>query len=364
MPVRRIIAAVAPLLTIAAVVVLVYHRSEPVRPVRPVRPIGTPQTIATPLGLPPVPVPADNPITIEKVALGKRLFFDPALSIDKSISCAKCHDPRNGFAYAGDVSTGVGGKRGTRNSPTIINAVYYTAQFWDGRENTLEEQAEGPVQNPVEMAHSLSGVVARLANDPSYVTAFERAYGSGPVTFDKVEKSIAAYERTVVAGDSPFDRWHFGGDQHVVNQSVKRGYQVFRRVDKGNCASCHAIADHSALFTDNQFHNIGVGVRNGVPTDLGRYDVTHKDHDRGAFKTPSLRNIADTPPYMHDGSLDTLEEVIDFHAAGGNANPWLDSRIRKLHLTRREKADLVAFLNSLSGEVPSEALPDKILSKR
>jgi len=266
--------------------------------------------------------------------------------------------------HMGDVSSGVGGKRGTRNSPTIINVAYYTTQFWDGRENTLEKQAEGPVQNPVEMAHSLAGVVARLTNDPSYVTAFERAYGAGPVTFDKLEKSIATYERTVVTGDSPFDRWYFGGDQHAVDKSVKRGYEVFRRVDKGNCASCHAIAEHTALFTDNEFHNIGVGVRNGAPTDLGRYEVTHTDRDRGAFKTPSLRNIAETAPYMHDGSLDTLEQVIDFHATGGNANPWLDSKIRKRHLTTREKADLVAFLTSLSGEVPSDALPDKILSKR
>jgi cytochrome c peroxidase len=361
MPNRRSISAIASFLTIAAVVVLVYHRSEPARPVRP---IGTPKIITTPLGLPPVAIPADNPVTVEKVALGKRLFFDPSLSIDKSASCAKCHDPGHGFAYAGDVSTGVGGKEGTRNSPTIINAAYYKSQFWDGRENTLEKQAEGPVQNPVEMAHSLAGVVARLTNDPSYVTAFERVYGAGPITFDKVEKSIAAYERTVVAGDSLFDRWHFGGDQRAVNQSVKRGYEVFRRVDKGNCASCHSIAEHTALFTDNEFHNIGVGVRNGTPTDLGHYDVTHTDRDRGAFKTPSLRNIAETAPYMHDGSLDTLEEVIDFHAAGGNANPWLDPKLRKLHLTAREKADLVAFLNSLSGEVPSEALPEKILSKR
>ena len=355
---RKIISVLALFSIVAAV--LIYRRVEQVRPVRP---IGKPQTIATPLGLPPVPVPADNPLTVETVALGKRLYFDKAVSIDNSVSCATCHDPGHGFAYAGDVSTGVRGKRGTRNSPTIINAAYYTTQFWDGRENTLEKQAEGPVQNPVEMAHSLAGVVARLTNDPSYVTAFERAYGAGPVTFDKVEKSIAAYERGVVAGDSPFDRWYFGGDQHAVDRSVKRGYEIFRRVDKGNCASCHAIAEHTALFTDNEFHNIGVGVRNGAQTDLGRYEVTHTDRDRGAFKTPSLRNIAETAPYMHDGSLDTLAQVIDFYAAGGNANPWLDSKIRMVHLTTREKADLLAFLKSLSGEVPSEALPDKILSK-
>jgi cytochrome c peroxidase len=358
---RKIISALALLSTIVAVVVPVHYRGERVRPVRA---IGTPQTIATPLGLPPVPVPADNPLTVETVALGKRLYFDKSLSIDNSVSCATCHDPNHGFAYAGDVSTGVGGKKGTRNSPTIINAAYYTTQFWDGRENTLEKQAEGPVQNPAEMAHRLAGVVARLTSDASYVTAFEHAYGSGPVTFEKVEKSIAAYERRVVAGDSPFDRWYFGGHQHAVDGSVKRGFEVFRRTDKGNCTSCHVIAQHYALFTDNQFHNIGVGVRSGAPTDLGRYEVTHADRDRGAFKTPSLRNIAETAPYMHDGSLDTLVQVIDFHAAGGNANPWLDSKMSMVHLSTREKADLVAFLESLSGEVPSEALPDKTLSKR
>src|SRR5258708_915046 len=224
---RKIISGLALFLTVAAV--LIYSRVEHIRSVRP---IGKPQTIATPLGLPPVPVPADNPLTVETVALGKRLYFDKALSIDNSVSCATCHDPNHGFAYAGDVSTGVGGKKGTRNSPTITNAAYYRTQFWDGRENTLEKQAEGPVQNPAEMAHSLAGVVTRLTNDPSYVTAFERAYGAGPVTFDKVEKSIAAYERRVVAGDSPFDRWYFGGDQHAVDKSVKRGNEVFRRVDK------------------------------------------------------------------------------------------------------------------------------------
>ena len=357
----KTISALALSSTIVAVVLPVYHhRAEPLRPVMP---IGKPQTIAAPLGLPPIPVPPDNPLTVETVALGKRLFFEKGLSVDKSVSCATCHDPDNGFAYAGAVSTGVGGKHGTRNSPTIINAAYFTTQFWDGREQTFEKQTEGPVQNPAEMGHSLAGVVARLTSDPAYVAAFERAYGAGPITFEKVEKSISAYERTVVAGDSPFDRWYFNGDQHAVDKRVKRGFEVFIRADKGNCASCHSIAQHYALFTDNEFHNIGVGVKNGVPTDLGRYDVTHADHDRGAFKTPSLRNVAETPPYMHNGSLETLVQVIDFHAAGGNANPWLDPKFEKLHLTKREESDLVAFLKSLSSEVPSAALPDQDPSK-
>jgi cytochrome c peroxidase len=352
---RKIISALALFSTIVAVV-QVSHRAEAVRPVRPV---GKPQTIATPLGLPPVPVPADNPITVETVALGKRLYFDKALSVDKSISCATCHQPDQGFADRTAVSTGVEGKKGTRNAPTVINAAYCATQFWDGRVQTLEKQAEGPVQNPIEMGHSLAGVVARLSRNPSYVAAFERAYGAGPVTYEKVEKSIAAYERTIVAGNSPFDRWYFGADQHAVDKTVKHGFEVFRRPDKGDCASCHTISQHYALFTDNQFHNTGVAATNEAPTDLGRYVVTHADRDRAAFKTPSLRNVAETAPYMHDGSLNTLEQVVDFYVAGGNPNPWLDPMIGKLHLTRREKADLVAFLKSLSGQMPSETLPDK-----
>jgi cytochrome c peroxidase len=331
---------------------------------RPARPIGAPLIIAAPLGLPPIPVPADNPITAETVSLGKRLYFEKALSVDKSISCATCHEPDQGFAYAVTVASGVGGKKGTRNSPTVLNSAYYTTMFWDGRQPSLEKQAEGPVQNPVEMAHTLQGAVARLRADPSYVAAFKRAFGPGPITYDKVEKAIASFERTVLSGNSPFDRWYYRGDEHAMDESAKRGFEVFRRVDKGNCASCHVFNENYALFTDNQFHNIGIGVKDEEPTDLGRYTVTHVDADRGAFKTPSLRNVALTAPYMHDGSLKTLKDVVDFYVGGGTSSPWRDSKIKELHLTAREKADLISFMESLTGDMPKSALPEKAVSQR
>jgi cytochrome c peroxidase len=327
------------LIAVFAGLLLIYERARST----PSIPIGKPLAVANPLGLPPVPVPADNPVTAETVSLGKRLYYDKGLSVDKSISCASCHAPDQGFAYAEAVATGVQGKKGTRNAPTVINAAYYTTQFWDGREPTLEKQAEGPVQNPVEMAHSLNGAVARLAADPSYVAGFEHAFGPGKITYAKVEKSVAAFERTIISGNSPFDRWYYGGDQHAVSASVKRGFDVFRRIDKGNCASCHVMNENYALFTDNQFHNIGVGVKDETPGDLGRYTVTHYDSDRGAFKTPSLRNVAETAPYMHDGSLKTLKEV---------------------HLTAGEKADLIAFMESLTGDVPKSALPENTLGRK
>jgi cytochrome c peroxidase len=349
------------LTAVIASAVVVYYLA---RSRKPAVPIGQPVAIVTPLGLPPVPVPADNPETAETIALGKRLYFEKALSIDKSVSCASCHEPDQGFAYAQAVATGVGGKKGTRNAPTVLNAAYYTTMFWDGREPSLEKQAEAPVQNPVEMAHTLKGAVARLAADPSYVAMFQKAYGPGAITYEKVEKAIAAFERTAVSGNAPFDRWFYGGDEHAVSDSVKRGFDVFRRADKGNCAACHALNDNYALFTDNQFHNIGVGVKDDNPTDLGRYNVTHLDADRGAFKTPSLRNVAETAPYMHDGSLKTLKDVVDFYVGGGTSSPWRDAKMKELHLTAREKADLIAFMQSLTGDVPQSLLPEKSVTKR
>jgi cytochrome c peroxidase len=314
--------------------------------------------IKAPLGLPPVPVPPDNPPTAETIALGRRLYYDPALSVDNTVSCATCHSPDHGFSDGKPVSNGVQGKTGTRNSPTVFNAAYFNLQFWDGRAPSLEKQAEGPVENPVEMANKLKAVEEKLSRDPSYVAAFEKAYGPGPITYEKVEKAIASFERTVVSANSPFDRWKFGGDQKAVSDSVKRGFLVFTSPNKGNCSACHTIDKDYALFTDNKFHNIGVGVKNEQVTDVGRYSVTKNEADRGAFKTPSLRNIALTAPYMHDGSLKTLKEVIDFYVGGGNSNPQLDKNIHVLDfLTGQERADLQAFLESLTGEMPPETGP-------
>lgn len=332
------------------------HRPSPPRPA--LIPRGARVEIKTPLGLPPVPVPSDNPPTAETIALGRRLFYDPILSVDNTVSCASCHSPAFGFADPKPFSEGVRGQKGGRNAPTVVNSAYYETQFWDGRALSLEKQAEGPVQNPVEMAHTLEGVEKKLAADASYRTAFEKAFGPGPITYEMVEKSIASFERTVIAGQSPFDRWYYGHDEKAMSESAKRGFEVFRNPQKGNCAACHTVGEKYALFTDNKFHNIGLGVVNGEITDAGRFAVTHQEADRGAFKTPSLRNLALTAPYFHDGSRRTLKDAGDFYIGGGNSNPNLDKEIHVLDfLSGQERTDLLAFLESLSGEIPPDVGP-------
>jgi cytochrome c peroxidase len=345
---------------IVAGISLLQKAKQPPRQVAPpAKPIGAVVEIKAPLGLPAVPIPADNPPTAETISLGKRLYYDTALSVDRTVSCASCHDPQRGFADPRQFSVGVNQKLGGRNSPPVANAAYFEVQFWDGRAPTLEAQAEGPVQNPVEMAHTLKGVEEKLSRDPTYVDAFHQAFGEGPITYEKVGKAIASFERTVLLANSPFDRWYFGHDKKAISTSAERGFEVFRRADKANCAVCHTVAESHALFTDNKFHNIGVGVKDGVPKDAGRFDVTKNEADRGAFKTPSLRNIALTAPYMHDGSLKDLKQVIDFYIGGGNSNEHLDKNIKALDfLTGQERADLLVFLQSLTGEVPKETLPE------
>lgn len=320
----------------------------------PATPVGATIEIVAPLGLPPVPIPADNPPTAETIALGRRLYYDTALSSDNTIACANCHRPEAGFGDPDPFSSGVGGQKGGRQSPTVLNAAYFDVQFWDGRAASLEEQARGPVANPVEMANTLEAVEEMLAADPSYVAQFEAAWGPGPITYEMVEKSIASFERTVLAGNSPFDRFMYGGEADALSESAKRGLEVFRDAKKGNCAVCHEIGEEYALFTDNKFHNLGVGANiDGTLADQGRHDVTKNDADRGAFKTPSLRNITQTAPYMHDGGLKTLKEVVDFYIGAGNSNDWRDKEINELdHLTGEERADLEAFMESLTGEVP------------
>jgi cytochrome c peroxidase len=324
----------------------------------PLMPIGKPVQIVAPLGLPPVPIPKDNPPTVETIALGRRLYYDPILSSDKTISCASCHSPSAGFADPRPVSVGVGGKTGSRNSPTVINSAYNDLQFWDGRAPTLEKQAEGPVGNPVEMAHDLPGVEKRLNADSSYQEQFEKAWGPGPITYEKVEKSIASFERTILSGNSPFDRWKYGHDEKAVDASVKRGFVVFTSAKKGNCAACHTVGEKYALFTDNKFHDIGIGVDAGQFVDLGRSAITRDEADKAKFKTPTLRNIAQTAPYMSDGSLKDLKQVIDFYIGAGNSNPNLDKEIHVLDfLTGQERKDLQSFLNSLTGELPPNVGP-------
>jgi len=328
------------------------------QPASDLKPIGKPVTIKAPLGLPPIMIPADNPPTVETIALGRRLFYDPVLSLDRTVSCASCHSPQAGFGDARQFSEGVGQKKGSRHSPPVVNAAYFKVQFWDGRAPSLEGQAEGPVQNPVEMANTLKTVEERLNADPSYRHQFDAAWGPKPITYEMVEKSIASFERTVLSGNSPFDRWKYGHEKNAVDESVKRGYVVFTSKKRGNCAVCHTVGEKYALFTDNQFHNVGIGVDKGDFTDVGLFSVTHKEADKGKFKTPCLRNVAERGPYMSDGSLTDLKQVVDFYIGAGNSNPNLDKEIHVLDfLSGQERSDLEAFLRALTGEIPANAGP-------
>lgn len=324
----------------------------------PAHPVGSPISLEAPLGLPPVNAPAGNPITKETVALGEKLFFSPLLSADRSVSCASCHNPRNGFSDGRRVSVGVRGQLGQRNAPTVENAGYSRLLFWDGRAGTLETQASGPMMNPVEMAHTLPGIERRCDEDTELRSMFEAAYGPpppnrSPVNLGRITSALAAYERTLLRGNSPFDRYFYGGDRHALTAAAERGLALFRDSAKANCSACHIIGEKYALFTDNKFHNLGIGMNpEGELTDPGRYAVTKREADRGAFRTPGLRNVAETAPYMHDGSLKSLKEVVDFYVGGGNANPNRDPLTRPLtNFSKQERADLAAFLESLTGEV-------------
>jgi cytochrome c peroxidase len=324
------------------------------------KPIGAPIAVKIPLGLPPLPVPADNPVTAETVALGRKLFYEKKLSGDNTISCSMCHNPQVGFTDGRKHSTGMGGKTGTRNAPTVLNAAYGTAQFWDGRAASLELQAAGPIANPVEMNQPHDVSVAKLSADPKYTAMFDAAFGPGPITIGKVEKSIASFERTMLSGDSPFDRYKYGGDKTTLSPAAIRGLAIFTGKNKGNCAACHSIGEKYALFTDGKYHDIGVGVDGeGAITDPGRFSESKLEAERGAFKTPSLRNVGESAPYMHDGSLRTLKDVVDFYAGGGNSNPNLDKEIKPRKLSGQDREDLIEFLESLNGETPADAGPPK-----
>ena len=305
-----------------------------------------------PKGLPPVPVPPDNPVTAEKADLGRMLYFDKRLSSDATISCASCHNPALGFSNGVAFSPGVGGKLGGRNSPTIYNSAYGGVQFWDGRALSLEEQALGPVQNPIEMGNTLEGMVNTVSRIGGYAQTFERVFGPGPITPEKVAMAIATFERTILSGDAPIDRFK-AGDQKALSDPAKRGLAVFE--GKGRCVVCHL----GPSFMDNQFHNLGVGTQNPKP-DGGRMDFSKDEKDWARFKTPTLRNAALTAPYMHDGSEPTLAKVVDLYDRGGIPNRNLDPLIQPLHLAPEEREDLVTFMQEgLTREidVPEPALP-------
>lgn len=309
-----------------------------------------PEIPPAPVGLDPdlVATLGNQPVSAEKVALGWQLFYDSRLSKDETISCASCHIGQAGFADPRPGSVGVGGAVGGRNAPSVINAAFNASQFWDGRSPSLEDQALGPIQNPIEMANTLQAVEERLNKIEGYSQQFRSVFGAERISADLIADAIASFERVVLSGNSPWDRWEQRRDETAVSDAARRGEELFRT--KARCAQCHTGSNYTDADA-GLFHNIGVGMSNPDP-DLGRYDVTEREEDRGAFKTPTLRHIAETAPYMHDGSMATLDEVIDFYDRGGEPNTWLDVKMRRLDLTDIEKRDVITFLEALTGEVP------------
>jgi len=302
--------------------------------------------------LPPVPVPPDNPQTDAKIRLGAQLYFDGRLSADGTISCATCHDPKAAWANHNPTDTGIRGQVGGRNSGTILDSAYMRYQFWDGRAGSLEEQALGPIHNPIEMGETLENVVRKLNAIPGYKAQFQTVFGTD-VTADGIGKAIASFERTVVSGPSPYDRW-LAGERDAMTPAAVRGMKLFE--GKGHCSPCHG----GPAFSDQSFHNLGVGMDKPNP-DLGREAHTKNPKDRGRFKTPGLRNVALTFPYLHDGSAKTLAEVVDLYNRGGEKNADLDPLVFPLQLTKAEARDLVVFMEALSGTLPDikpPALPE------
>jgi len=351
--------------------------------------------LAGDLGLPPLSMPADNPQSEAKIALGDKLFNDARFSTTGEVSCATCHDPAKGMTDSPLVtSLGINGLTGTRNAPTVLNSAFNKTQFWDGRSPSLEDQAQHPFLNPVEMGLPSHDPILEIVNsDEDYKSAFKAVFGvvAGEVTMDHVTRAIASFERTEIGGNSPWDRWYFGGEEDAISDGAKRGFQLF--LAQGRCISCHAIEQDHALFTDHLFHNIGVGINNiqpqvadlakaflvakaaGLDVDvavlsdpnvshLGRFVVDEQLSSLGAFKTPTLRNTALTAPYMHDGSIATLREVVVHYNNGGvtkegdSVNSFLSGGIRPLNLTDQQIDDLVAFMEALNsaGQKPQQAM--------
>jgi cytochrome c peroxidase len=321
-------------------------------------------------------IPADNPMTTAKVTLGRSLYFDKRLSVGGTVSCATCHDPANAFTDHSRVAIGVSGRAGTRNTPTILNAMFSERLFWDGRAGSLEEQAKQPLTNQFEMGMgNYDAVVERIAAIPEYRHRFRAVFRNGGITIETIVKAIAAYERTQLSGNSPFDRF-IAGDANAISKDQKRGWELFK--GKARCIECHTYSSDLPFFTDFKFHNTGIAAarardlqslsskvdENGGGneaalsllshteglSELGRYLVTKQPKDTGAFKTPTLRDIELTTPYMHNGSEKTLIDVVRFYNRGGNPNPDLDQRIKPLHLTEEEMNQLVEFMRALTSD--------------
>lgn len=311
------------------------------------------------LGLPPIVVSTEPGDPALQIALGRKLFMEPQLAEDGTMACGTCHIPEHGFALNGPaVAFGRGGRSLRRNSPTILNAALATSQFVDGRMKTLEEQIWGPLLAVDEAWNpTVQDVVGRLQGRADYRDAFRAAFGGRPVSQRLIGAALAAYERSIAVGGSRFDLWKYAGDSTALNDDERAGFDVFRA---SGCGGCHTVRDDYAAFTDNTFRNTGIewarahgrlGARKETP-DHGRFEVTARESDRHAFRVPSLRNVALTAPYMHDGSLATLEEVVDWYDGGGGGDPGRDRALKPLGLDDTAKRQLVAFLRTLtSGEV-------------
>jgi cytochrome c peroxidase len=284
-----------------------------------------------------------------KVALGKQLFIDGRLSKNGAIACAFCHNPGTGWADPRQTSIGIGGGLGGRQAPTILNTGFNPLQFWDGRAKSLEEQALGPIQNPIEMGETHESVVRKLKGIKGYQQQFRAIFSANP-SLQGIAEAIAAFERTVISTNSAFDKYVMG-DSKAMDEAAVRGMALFK--GKARCILCH----NGPNFTDNQFHNLSVPQVGPMKEDLGRYYVTKVEKDKGAFKTPTLRSITETAPYMHDGVFKTLGEVLDFLNKGGGANPNLSPLMKAVNLTLEEKTDLLAFLKALTGESIKFDLP-------
>jgi cytochrome c peroxidase len=324
--------------------------------------------IDVPLGLPSPKIPADNPMSQAKVDLGKKLFFDESFSYNGKVACATCHIPEHGFADVTAIGFTSAGGALARNTPTTVNAALNDFQFWDGRAESLEAQVADVARPAGDTSISIHKAVKKCAENKEYESMFQKAFG-GPPTAQAFCQAISAYERTYLSGNTRFDRYYFKGEQTALTPLEKQGLDVF--MGKGNCNACHTVtpksADNpgSAPFIDQKFHNIGVGVYGTRLKDAGRYYVTGEDSDFGAFKTPTLRNVALTSPYMHDGSLPTLDAVVEFYNKGGGANKNLDREMKPLHLTPPEKKSLVAFLKTLSDDQLSQMyVPVPVLQER
>jgi cytochrome c peroxidase len=313
-----------------------------------------PPDFPTPAGLPAVPWPADNPYSPARAELGKLLFFDGRLSANGVVSCAFCHEPDHAFAGSAPFSKGVSGKLESRHTPTLINRAWGKSEFWDGRAPTLESQVTAAVTNPDEMGLTEDLAVQRIRGIKGYAPLFAAAFGDSTIDFGRIAKAIATFERTVVSGDSPYDRY-LAGDKSALTKQQKDGLDSFNK--KGECAECHSGPN----FTNEKFANVGIGM-DQTHADPGRAAVTKKGSDFGKFKAPTLRDLARRTPYMHDGSIKTLGEVLDVYAKGGLPNPHLDTRLTPFYLDEQTKQNLLAFLDSLNGAgwqkiAPPAALP-------